>query len=76
MKDSIKYSTGVTGLAGSLGGESEQILSVGFSDETPARLNPWEAGFVREDDSGTNSVGDRYEFGKTGACGRPTGYER
>ena len=25
---------------------------------------------------GTNSVGDRYEFRKTGACGRPNGNER
>ena len=76
MKERIKYDTGASGLGGSLAGLSESALEKGFVDTTAARLEPWDADFVREDDGGTNSVGDRYEFGKTGACGRPSGYER
>ena len=76
MKDSIKYKTGVSGLNGSLTGSSEEALSTGFTDITPARLEPWDADFVRQDDGGTNQVGNRYDFAKTGACGRPNGDER
>ena len=74
--DGIKYKTGASGLSGSLGGLPSNALSSGFADITPAKLDPWDPDCERCDDGGTNSVGDQYEFRKTGACGRPHGTER
>jgi len=74
--DSINYKAGVTGLNGSLGTSSDNSISTGFDDVTPKRLDPWAIDYEREDDSGENYVGSRYEFRKTGACGRPNGNER
>ena len=75
MKD-IKYTTGASNLGGSLAGMSDAALSTGFEDATPQRRSPFDPDFVREDDGGTNSVGSLYDFTKTGACGRPQGFER
>ena len=74
--DKIKYDAGASGLGGSLAGVPKSALSTGFADTTTAKLNPWDSDYERVDDGGTNSVGDRYEFSKTGACGRPNGNER
>lgn len=74
--DSIKYNRGVSKPGGSLAGVSEDALSTGFVDETPARKSPFDPDYVRVDDGGTNSVGSVYDFTKTGACGRPQGFER
>lgn len=74
--DGIKNGTGASGLGGSLGGSSKDVLSTGFTNLTPKKLDPWEPGYVREDDAGNTSVGDRYAFSKIGACGRPNGNER
>jgi len=74
--DGIKYNTGASGLGGSLGGMSTGALSSGFADVTPAKLDPWDPDCERQDDGGTNSVGDKWAFSKTGACGRPNGNER
>ena len=72
----IKYNVGATGLGGSMADCPDSALSTGFTDTTPAQLDPWDPDYVRVDDGGTNSVGNQYEFSKTGACGRPNGNER
>lgn len=74
--DGIKYKTGASGLGGSLGGMSTDALSSGFADVTPKQLDPWDPACEHCDDNGTNAVGDKWEFRKTGACGRPNGNER
>ena len=78
MGDQIKYSVGATGLAGSLGGESESILATGFTNETQPKAEPWDfnPSGTREDENGNTSVGDPWNFRKTGAAGRPRGDER
>lgn len=77
MKDGINYSAGATDLGGSLGDVPKLALSQGFVDTTPAKLDMWDPGYVREDDAtGENIVGDPWEYRKTGACGRPNGNER
>ena len=74
--DRIKYNTGASNLGGSLNGQPESALSKGFVDTTPTKPDPWAMDGERQDDAGTNSVGDRYAFRSTGACGRPDGNER
>lgn len=74
--DSISYKSGVSGLNGSIGSSSDNSIATGFDDVTPKSLDPWEVDYVYEDDTGENYVGSRYEFRKTGACGRPNGSER
>lgn len=74
--DKVSYNKGAHELGGSLHGDSQDALSTGFTNITPAKRDPWDADYVRQDDGGTNSVGDRCEFRKTGACGRPNGNER
>ena len=71
----IKYNTGATGLAGSLGGESEEILSQGFANVTSAKPGPFDYP-VREDENGNTQEGNRWDFRTTGAAGRPRGEER
>ena len=76
MKDSISYTAGV-GKGAALGGNSKGSIESGFDDVTAkSSLDPWDADYVREDDGGTNSVGDSYAHSKVGACGRPDGNER
>lgn len=70
----MKYNAGVSNLAGSLGGESESILSEGFSvmqkdSEEVFRYQPG------DDNSGSTFEGDLYERRNIG-IGRPRGYER
>jgi len=74
--DGISYKRGANALNGSLGGLSESALISGFDDVTPQKLDPLDASYQRQDDDGSNYVGDRWEFRKTGACGRPQGEER
>lgn len=74
--DKINYSVGASDIGGSLADVPKSALSAGFTTTTNAPLDPWDPEYVRVDDGGTNSVGDRYEFSKTGACGRPNGNER
>ena len=74
--EKITYGTGASELGGSLADVPKTALSNGFTDTTPAQLDPWDPDYERIDDGGTNSVGNRYEFSKTGACGRPNGNER
>ena len=74
--DKINFTTGASELGGSLADVPKSALSSGFTNITPAALDPWDPEHVRVDDNGTNYVGDRYEFSKTGACGRPNGNER
>ncbi len=74
--DNITYKSGVSGLNGSLGSSSQESISTGFDDITPAKHDPWDDAYEKLDDCGENYVGDRYEFRKTGACGRPNGSER
>lgn len=76
MKDSISYTAGV-GKDAALGGNSKGSFQSGFDVTTKNdNLDPWDDDYERVDDGGTNSVGDRYAFRKTGACGRPDGNER
>ena len=74
--DKINYGVGTSDLGGSLADAPKSALSSGFTDTTPAQLDPWDPDYERVDDGGTNSVGDRYAFSKIGACGRPNGNER
>lgn len=74
--DRIKHNVGASNLGGSLNGLPESSLSRGFVDVTPEKPDPWAMDGERQDDAGTNYVGDRYAYQKTGACGRPDGNER
>lgn len=74
--DKIKYTVGAGNLGGSMADVPVSALAEGFVNTTPAKLDPWDPDYIRQDDGGTNSVGNQYEFGKTGACGRPNGFER
>lgn len=80
MDNRIKYQTGVSGIAASLGGVSDAALSKGYEDTAPKQPDPYSAAFdpaaPREDENGSMSIGDRWAFRKTGACGRPRGDER
>lgn len=72
----MKHNTGATNLAGSLGGESESILSEGFS---VTKYSPDDGMVFRytpgDDDSGSTYEGDLYER-RTIGIGRPRGTER
>ncbi len=77
MKNGINYRAGTDGIDGSLADVPKLALSEGFINTTPAKLDVWDPGFVREDPAtGENIVGDPWAYRKTGACGRPNGNER
>lgn len=77
MSNDVKYTTGATNLAGSLGRSAESDLSKGFTDETPETVDA--LGFFsekKEDDCGNTSEGDKWAFRRTGAVGRANGTDR
>ena len=76
MKDAIRYTAGVDSPGASLGGLPESALSTGYVNTSPKKADFWEPGYQREDDDGSNYVGDPWERRQTGACGRPNGNER
>ena len=74
--ESIKYDAGVSDETPSLAGAPRSAIETGFVKAQTDNHNPWEPNYQPQLDDGTNLVGDRWEFSKTGACGRPDGNER
>lgn len=76
MSNDVKYTTGATNLAGSLGRSAESDLSKGFSDVTPEKPDEFAFFQKKEDDCGNTTEGDKWAFRRTGAVGRANGTDR
>ncbi|HMW85402.1 MAG TPA: hypothetical protein PLY42_11700 [Nitrospira sp.] len=74
--DKISTKAGVDNIASSLGGVARSALETGFdtfsSDSHQGDANAYFPPPYVEDES----VGNEWEFSKTGACGRPRGNAR